>query len=662
MLAQENLVGRDSAESPCRRLLHDLQPRSLEEAVDGDSPRSGCEAPRPLQAPLRSRIDQATDAALVANAEILDSANVEVDREAEPATLLTRSQWRCFLELLSIRLAQVGTLERLDGCRGSLSNWGSWRSFSTDSRDVQRVLAVRGTSTAEENWPEAVRNLRLVLFQEVFQQLKIRIESRSHADITFRTNFRMHCAAPDLLAALTYHDLLLLSGRLEIIPVDVLEVAWVLRLYPGQISSMIQSGMDELTSVSVLRKAINQVIGSAAQEQKKGGEEDSSLVHMLPLSRRSESDLILLGYRAINALNLQEIVCSCSQRLWRNNRGARIDVHKGLIVAGACGAETLHSELKATTEVDLPEEYSKCRLNAAFRSMGLPLITPDASLVMRARAREYASKACLLQLGLAPLLATAPHNIVLVRDGRPPHKMEEHTTFIADRIAARLGGTSLTWSRREQYRTELHWAMAKRRGMCRLEGNMSGLLDASNRDPNYLTADEVEENDWFRKMDFMRRRAQPKDKVVLHVDVHGCRGPPHHPAHLNVGLGAMRQHMKDDIHTCIRFGELLRLELVKVIGFLTLQPAGKSVAVVVPEDPEDPPKLSGAWKPSMGRYTQTQQAMSFAKFTHSVQLEFSKSLRRALFDDKDTCDRLADAIWQAFIRLQGGDSVPAGFS
>merc|ERR1712232_1097326 len=120
--------------------------------------------------------------------------------------------------------------------------------------------------------------------------------------------------------------------------------------------------------------------------------------------------------------------------------------------------------------------------------------------------------------------------------------MEEHTTLIADRIAGSLRGTSLTWSRREQYRTELQWARVKRRRMCLLPGNKSGLLDMSNMDPNFASFPEMENSEWFRKMSFMRRRCVA-DGAVLQLDIHGCRGPPHQPAHLNVGLGAMSQQI-----------------------------------------------------------------------------------------------------------------------
>merc|ERR1711920_896984 len=77
------------------------------------------------------------------------------------------------------------------------------------------------------------------------------------------------------------------------------------------------------------------------------------------------------------------------------------------------------------------------------------------------------------------------------------------------------------------------------------------------------------------------------------------------------------------------------------------------VLVVVPEDLEDPPALSGLWPPSSGRLTQTQQSLFFAGFTHALQLEMSLSLRRTLARDKKAIDRLGSAIlnpWLAITR------------
>lgn len=258
----------------------------------------------------------------------------------------------------------------------------------------------------------------------------------------------------------------------------------------------------------------------------------------------------------------------------------------------------------------------------------------------------------LSSCGPAPVLVTAPHNIHLVRDGQKPHVMEESTTLVAARLANALGGSSLTWRRREQYRSEQRWALSKQRGLCDLCGGEGALLDTSNRDPNFLAESEVRENMWFGRMveAAERMRWTQSSPRSLHLDVHGCRNPPSHPAHLMVGLGAMQQRAKshEERHFVARFGSALAAGTAEALQELGLKP---EVHVVVPEDPERPPALSGAWAPSSGRYTQTQQAVSFAGFVFACQLEMSLALRRVLAQDKAACERLASAIQSAWDQM-----------
>jgi len=229
--------------------------------------------------------------------------------------------------------------------------------------------------------------------------------------------------------------------------------------------------------------------------------------------------------------------------------------------------------------------------------------------------------------------------------------MEESTTLIADRIAQRLKGASLTWSRREQFRTELKWSLCKRRGLCHLLGNECGLLDPSNRDPNFLKTTEIVENEWFHKMVFVRNRFKGESngwEGCAHVDIHGCKDPPAHAGHLHIGMGAMRQALKGstpkDLRPVQELAIKLKVALTEVVMQLNLAPVSNAVSFILPLDVEQPPGLSGAWRPSLGRHTQTQQSISFAGFSHSIQMEMSLSLRKALVADSAACEKFADAI------------------
>lgn len=381
------------------------------------------------------------------------------------------------------------------------------------------------------------------------------------------------------------------------------------------------------------------------------------------LEGHSEKRLLEIGHRTIELISLQDLLKSTAPRFWRGNAN-RTSMHKLFILSGCYQAELVHQELvgQVGSADTLPRDAASHRLNLCLRNLGLNLLTHDETLHLRGKARDQSGKACLVQSGLKPLLVTAPHNIVLIRDEKPPHRMEEFTTNIAERMANTLGGSSLTWSRREQYRSELRWAVVKRRGWMDLPGNDSGLLDPSNRDPNFLATDEVYDNEWFQKMlsisdqwsnqdgcRYFNRKGRP---VLVHLDVHGCKDPPHHEAHLNIGLGAIRQHLPAgpaSLEKLRKFGKRLIDATSGVIESLNLEPEAVPVRVIFPQDPEDPPYLSGSWPPTEKRHTQTQQSMTFARFTHACQLEMSLALRKSLaHHNKEAIDRLAKKLWHVF--------------
>jgi len=97
-------------------------------------------------------------------------------------------------------------------------------------------------------------------------------------------------------------------------------------------------------------------------------------------------------------------------------------------------------------------------------------------------------------------------------------------------------------------------------------------------------------------------------------------------------------------------GELLKKNIFQALQHLHLEPIGDIVNVILPCNSADPPVLSGAWKTSSGRLSQTQQAMQVAGFTCACQLELSSALRRVLAMQKDVREAFADSIWIAFLQ------------
>merc|ERR1719433_2158266 len=100
---------------------------------------------------------------------------------------------------------------------------------------------------------------------------------------------------------------------------------------------------------------------------------------------------------------------------------------------------------------------------------------------------------------------------------------------------------------------------------------------------------------------------------MLHLDVHGCRDPPHHGAHLLVGMGAMLERCNTPqlVAELDEFGEAVKKVAREVIAGLALQPKAEPVLIVIPDDLEDPPTLSGMWPQSSSRLTQTQQSCTY---------------------------------------------------
>eukprot|EP00401_Gymnodinium_catenatum_P026991 CAMPEP_0117529030 /NCGR_PEP_ID=MMETSP0784-20121206/37623_1 /TAXON_ID=39447 /ORGANISM="" /LENGTH=460 /DNA_ID=CAMNT_0005325341 /DNA_START=66 /DNA_END=1448 /DNA_ORIENTATION=- len=379
-------------------------------------------------------------------------------------------------------------------------------------------------------------------------------------------------------------------------------------------------------------------------------------------------DLASLGERALELDELQGVV----RAQWSTHK-ERNAVHKKLLSCGIDSPCALLRALGPQYQLGGPTPYSqgsssqKCPLNQLLDDAGFSCFRPEtisrlaSDLDVRVHQRI---ETC--EEGTQPVLVTAPHNIFLLRDGQPAHVMEEYTTLIAQRVARQLGGTYLVWSRAEQHRSELLWSLSNNSGQGNC-GEAGSYLDPRNRDPNYLSTDEVTHNVWFKQMLGFAERASAQGSrdpinarscTMLHVDVHGCRDPPCTPSHLTVGLAAMR-HEADrgrgplTVARVEAFGRALEAELASVLRGLPLRPKAATLVRVLlpslPADSEEPvERLSGAWRLALKRVTQSQQAVAFAGFSHSCQLELSKSLRRALIRESGATVRLAKALHAAW--------------
>ncbi|CAE7940935.1 glcK, partial [Symbiodinium sp. KB8] len=346
---------------------------------------------------------------------------------------------------------------------------------------------------------------------------------------------------------------------------------------------------------------------------------------------------------AEQALALEELEDSMQLKWSRDDRDA---AYQRLLADG----DSRDGDRPGTGWFNVGSAQRRCRLNQMLEAEAMVWLAEQ--LEVRARQRIEVSVE-----GNQPILLTAPHNIYLRRDGQPPHMMEEYTTLIAQRMARHLGGTSLSWSRAEQKRSELQWCLARLR--CEAE-DFSSFLEPCNRDPNYLLNEEVAQNPWFRQMarfaDKWRHAKEGHLRPLLHIDVHGCRDPPATPSHLTVGLAAMRHEVEMGRSPLSQsrvesFAAALQNELTLVLGSLDLRPRSeKLVRVLLPtlSGGQSMERLSGAWPLEERRLTQSQQAMAFAGFTHSCQLELSKALRRALSRDDAATARLGRAVTKAW--------------
>lgn len=273
------------------------------------------------------------------------------------------------------------------------------------------------------------------------------------------------------------------------------------------------------------------------------------------------------------------------------------------------------------------------------------------------------SRITLLEFGSKHIFVTAPHTIFLLRDGHSPHARELFTDEIGSGLAQALDGTYLTWNSEEKKRSEVLWKLSKK-----LHGKKCAssdcLLDPQNRDPNFLLKTEIQKNLWYQTMQATATdwRAEQGGAHLLHLDVHGSKDPPDIDAHCTLGLGAMYVRAEEnsngpDKQGVAQFGAALRQELIPVMKAMRLQPSALVLRVAM-----EPRERTSALQRFAGvcedgsHMTQTQQAMLFPGFSHSVQLEMSKAMRTKLNEHPDVLGQFASAIhkvWKSIVDQNG---------
>jgi hypothetical protein len=270
-------------------------------------------------------------------------------------------------------------------------------------------------------------------------------------------------------------------------------------------------------------------------------------------------------------------------------------------------------------------------------------------------ARHRQESVCsLTRHGKRPILVTAPHNIHLLRGDRVPPLRDVHTEQIAQAIAEDFGGTCLCWSQKEQRTSEHLWVLSGQLG------DEGSLLRPGNLDPNFLSAEELPDSEWHQ---LILSTASPwrRLQATFHMDVHGCQDPPASPSHLTIGLGAMLQKAEGFAEAALvmgqveALGEALQAELPHVLAsIIPFKEHAAQLVRIVPHrenSKECSSSALGAWPVESGRYTQSQQAVLFAGFTHSVQLEMSTALRGAIAKDRESATRFSIALRAAWRKV-----------
>jgi hypothetical protein len=223
-------------------------------------------------------------------------------------------------------------------------------------------------------------------------------------------------------------------------------------------------------------------------------------------------------------------------------------------------------------------------------------------------------------------LFTAPHTLLLKRDGKPDHKREIYTSKLAFHFAKLSGGVALTWAAAENDRIT----------------DKTG-ADPSNRDPNYLADDEAKDmlsNPWLFAMNTCQMNF-PDSKLSVHFDIHGMKDS--YGADVCIGYAALARNQDWDHSQVARFEASIRDKMngfLKESGYhdvaLNLTPSGVS--------------LSGDWGVASKRCTLTQVStdktlfLNERYFRQAIQVELSARFRKNLYESEPLRNKFVKCI------------------
>lgn len=196
-----------------------------------------------------------------------------------------------------------------------------------------------------------------------------------------------------------------------------------------------------------------------------------------------------------------------------------------------------------------------------------------------------------------------------------------------------MGGGFLVWAKSEIERSKAYFSE-------------HGSPDASNRDPNFLTLEELEGSPWYTTVGALRDRclevatrhqttAEFQGTSFL-FDIHGASDA--HGIDFYVGLKAMERNCSPELVASFR------QELDDLVG------AVLASRFVVDSSPTH--RFQGAWSLESGRQTVCQQALRLG-FTTAVQIELSRRLRKALNSEPQLRRNLAIALASAGFQCTG---------
>lgn len=229
---------------------------------------------------------------------------------------------------------------------------------------------------------------------------------------------------------------------------------------------------------------------------------------------------------------------------------------------------------------------------------------------------------------------TAPHTMLLNRDGDSDHTMESYTGTLAVRFAEEVGGSCATWAQHERDRI-----------------SALGAADETNRDPNYLRLEERQTSPWFFALHTARSLAACSNagRPGLHVDLHGMRGPsddPPMPERSDCDVGTRAMEASHGATAAAAFQAQLDEHLGPVLREMGMELTHNKT-------------FGGCWghgRSSLGQLSTdaalwagaTPQAQAAPPFSHAAQVEMSLKLRLTLTNSAKLRSEFARALVAAF--------------